>query len=247
MEPTKDSDRIEPIKDGEKQEPIKDDEKQEPIKDGDIVIIQSNARDNISIVLNAIIIGLALAGVSQMVHNVDTDGALMSSGLDNLKYYTVLSNIFCMIMAIVFIVLNLMNKKCPILPKFMAAAAVGLTFVIVAFFLAPMYPDLDMYDGANEFFHRWVPIVAVIEFIMFEQEKKMPFRYTFIAAGTSVAYGLFYLVNILINGIGTWPDTNDWYGFLNWGYPVGIVIFLVVVLMNWIIALLLWLIKQKVK
>lgn len=219
----------------------------EPIKDGDYVIIQSNPREKISDALNVIIICLAGAGVGRMIDHKDDADVLMASGLENLKYFTVLSNIFCLIVAIIFIVLSLMRKKCPIILKLISVSGVALTFAIVAFFLAPMYPDLNMYEGTNRFFHLIVPIVAMIEFIMYEQERKMPFKYTFFAAIPSLIYGNFYLANCLINGIGEWPETNDWYGFLNWGYPVGMVIFAGVVLANWGIACLFWLIKQYVK
>ena len=219
----------------------------EPIKDGDYVIIQSNPREKISDALNVIIICLAGAGVGRMIDHKDDAGVLMASGLENLKYFTVLSNIFCLIVAIIFIVLSLMRKKCPIILKLISVSGVALTFAIVAFFLAPMYPDLNMYEGTNRFFHLIVPIVAMIEFIMYEQERKMPFKYTFFAAIPSLLYGNFYLANCLINGIGEWPETNDWYGFLNWGYPVGMVIFAGVVLANWGIACLFWLIKQYIK
>lgn len=219
----------------------------EPIKDGDYVIIKSNPREKISDALNVIIICLAGAGVGRMIDHKDDAGVLMASGLENLKYFTVLSNIFCLIVAIIFIVLSLMRKKCPIILKLISVSGVALTFAIVAFFLAPMYPDLNMYEGTNRFFHLIVPIVAMIEFIMYEQERKMPFKYTFFAAIPSLIYGNFYLANCLINGIGEWPETNDWYGFLNWGYPVGMVIFAGVVLANWGIACLFWLIKRYVK
>ncbi len=219
----------------------------EPIKDGDYVIIQSNPREKISDALNVIIICLAGAGVGRMIDHKDDAGVLMASGLENLKYFTVLSNIFCLIVAIIFIVLSLMRKKCPIILKLISVSGVALTFAIVAFFLAPMYPDLNMYEGTNRFFHLIVPIVAMIEFIMYEQERKMPFKYTFFAAIPSLIYGNFYLANCLINGIGEWPETNDWYGFLNWGYPVGMVIFAGVVLANWGIACLFWLIKQYIR
>ncbi|MBR6345529.1 MAG: hypothetical protein IKR70_07350 [Lachnospiraceae bacterium] len=219
----------------------------EPIKDGDYVIIKSNPREKISDALNVIIICLAGAGVGRMIDHKDDAGVLMASGLENLKYFTVLSNIFCLIVAIIFIVLSLMRKKCPIILKLISVSGVALTFAIVAFFLAPMYPDLNMYEGTNRFFHLIVPIVAMIEFIMYEQERKMPFKYTFFAAIPSLIYGNFYLANCLINGIGEWPETNDWYGFLNWGYPVGMVIFAGVVLANWGIACLFWWIKQYIR
>ena len=220
----------------------------EPINDGDLVRIKRNPREDISDALNVVIVCLAAAGVSRMVHHMDDDGVLMGSGLENLKYFTVLSNIFCLAIAIIYLILSVFfRKKCPIILKLISVSGVALTFVIIAFFLAPLYPDLNMYEGSNKFFHLIVPIVAMIEFIMYEQEVRMPFKYTFIAAIPSLIYGNFYLANCLINGVGEWPETNDWYGFLNWGYPVGIAIFAGVVLMNWGIACLFWLIKRYVK
>ena len=40
-----------------------------------------------------------------------------------------------------------------------------------------------------------------------------------IAVIPMIVYGTFYLGNILLNGRGEWPDTNDWYGFAMWGIP----------------------------
>ena len=37
-------------------------------------------------------------------------------------------------------------------------------------------------------------------------------------------YAVYYVLNMVINGIGEWPATNDWYGFLNWGIGPGAVI-----------------------
>ena len=59
----------------------------------------------------------------------------------------------------------------------------------------------------------------------------MPFRFTVIAAVPTLLYGIGYLLNIMINGIGgPWPYTNDFYAFLSWGWPVGILIFTVITL-----------------
>ena len=38
-------------------------------------------------------------------------------------------------------------------------------------------------------------------------------------------YGAGYLGNILLNGVGEWPDTNDWYSFMMWGYPSAFAIY----------------------
>ena len=49
----------------------------------------------------------------------------------------------------------------------------------------------------------------------------------------------FYMLNNLINGTGVWPDTNDGYGFLNWGWGPGIVIFVGVAVIAFVMGLIL--------
>ena len=59
-------------------------------------------------------------------------------------------------------------------------------------------------------------------------------------------YGTVYLTNILVNGTGVWPDTNDFYGFMNWGLPVGIVIFACIMLAIWGIACVLRTVQKRI-
>lgn len=193
----------------------------------------------IEICFNICIVIFAGIGTYLMWINTDSGAGLMSSGFANLKYFTVLSNLFCGAVAILRIAYGLFSKKFPILIKLMAASATGLTFLIIAAFLQPLYPDLDLYAGGNRYFHLIVPLLAMAEYLIIKTEGKVPFRYTLYSAALALLYGTFYLVNILINGIGEWPDSNDWYGFLNWGFPIGIAIFAAVVLMDFGIACLL--------
>ena len=58
----------------------------------------------------------------------------------------------------------------------------------------------------------------------------------FIAVIAPLVYGIAYLANILINGMGEWPDTNDWYLFFAWGYPAGMIIYAVIVTVTWLLA-----------
>ena len=50
-------------------------------------------------------------------------------------------------------------------------------------------------------------------------------------------YGIGYLINNLVNGMGEWPETNDWYFFFHWGYPVGVLIYVVLIIVTWSIGL----------
>lgn len=192
-------------------------------------------RTRIVTVLDILIVVFTAIGTYLMFSNTDNGAGLMSSGLENFKYFTVLSNIFCGIVSLI----ALIRRKMPALVRLMSSSAVGLTFLIVAAFLQPVYPDTNLYQGGNLWFHLIVPVISMVQFILIENSSKIPFKYTFLSASLSLIYGMGYLINILLNGVGEWPDTNDWYGFLNWGFPVGIAIFAFVVLMNFVIAVIL--------
>ena len=89
----------------------------------------------------------------------------------------------------------------------------------------PLYGYPQFYKRGNLYFHLLLPVTAMVEFI-FIKRQKMPFRYAVFSAVPTLLYGIGYLLNILINGIGgPWPDTNDFYAFLSWGWPAGIGIF----------------------
>lgn len=179
------------------------------------------------IILNLIIVIFTVIGIILMLTSEAEEGALQSSGIENFKFYTVLTNVFCGIVASVFLVFKILKKvteKIRVL-KLAAVVGVAITFAVVAFMFGPLYGFLQFYKRGNLYFHLLLPVTAMIEFIVVRR-KKMPFRYTVFAAIPTLLYAIGYLLNILINGLGgPWPDTNDFYGFLNWGWPGGIVIF----------------------
>ena len=120
--------------------------------------------------------------------------------------------------------------------KLAAVCGVAITFAVVAFMFGPLYGFPQFYKRGNLFFHLLEPVVAMAEFILIRR-KKIPFKYTIIAAVPTLLYGIGYMTNILINGIGgPWPYTNDFYAFLSWGWPVGIGIFAVITLMAFAVA-----------
>jgi hypothetical protein len=172
---------------------------------------------DIVFILDIVIVLFTVYGTYIMITHAGDGTGLMSSGFENLKYYTVLSNLFCGITAAMSCIRYIVKREEYnfLLLKFIAATVTGLTFLIIAAFLQPMYPDLNMYQNANLWFHLIIPITAMIQFLLINIERGfLPFKYTFITMIPSVLYGCGYLINILINGIGKWPDTNDWYGFI---------------------------------
>ena len=216
------------------------------IQPKDKTAICKDRRSIFSVILNILIVVFAAVGTVIMLSNQGEGTGLASSGITNLKYFTVLSNEFCGITAALWLVFFLLGKKFPPVLKLTAASAVALTFLIIAAFLAPMYPELDLYENANLWFHLILPLTAVLEFIILRTDEKIPFRYTVISALPELIYGIGYLANILLNGKGEYPDTNDWYGFLNWGYPVGIAIFAAIVLMDFAMAVLMRAVNNRI-
>jgi len=172
--------------------------------------------------MNITIIVLVTAGLILMFNNKDTGTGLMSSGFENLKYYTVLSNLFAGIAALVSLFID--NKFSKVM-KLMSASATGLTFAVIAFFLGPLYGHVNLYRNANLLFHLIVPLIAMYDYVTSGGEVP-ELRFAVLSSVPTVLYGTEYVLNILINGIGgEYPNTNDFYLFLHWGWGAGIAIF----------------------
>lgn len=189
----------------------------------------------------------AVIGTVLMVTGSAESGNLHASGLSNFKFYTVLSNVYCGLVAVIYLVAALLRKNTEKLRalKLSAVCGVTITFAVVAFMFGPLYGWLRFYNGGNLYFHLLLPVVAVVEFILVRREK-MPFRHAVLAAIPTLLYAIGYALNILINGIGDpWPDSNDFYGFLTWGWGVGIAIFFGVPLLSFGIACIFRLISNK--
>ena len=122
--------------------------------------------------------------------------------------------------------------------KYVAAVSVFLTLMTVAVFLGPLYGYKSMFIGPNLPFHLLVPLAAILE-VIFLTDHPFTRRDARLCLLPVVLYGVGYLANILINGIGEWPDRNDWYLFFLWGYPIGLAILGFLILVTCLLALFL--------
>ena len=207
----------------------------------------SKKSQTVEMILNIIIVIFTVIGIFLMLTGKPEEGALQSTGIENFKFYTVLTNVFCGIIATVQLALTLLRKdtdKIRVL-KLAAVCGVAITFAVVAFMFGPLYGYPQFYKRGNLFFHLLEPVVAMAEFILIRR-KKIPFRYCVIAAVPTLIYGIGYMTNILINGIGgPWPYTNDFYAFLSWGWPVGIGIFAGITLLAFAVACIFRAVSNK--
>ena len=171
-----------------------------------------------SFILNILTFLLVLVGVIVMI----TIGskALGETNITVFKYFTFQSNIFMGAVALVYaiyqllIILNKRDKLPHVLLVFnhVGVTAVGLTFLIVIFFLAPGYGFDKMYNNANLFFHALVPIVAMINYMFLEKECSFKFLNTLFSIIPSLLYGIVYF--IVVASLNAYGDINiDFYMF----------------------------------
>ena len=189
-------------------------------------------------------------------HAQRSPGAFIERGFRNFRYFTILSNVYSGLVAVVYVVLLICKGKAKdgtlmSILKLTSSAAVGVTFTVVLIFLGPLYGFGRMYTGSNLIFHLIMPLVAMAEFVMFsafenEEDNNFSLKKCLYAGIPVVLYGSVYLIINIVSGTnGSGQNPNDFYGFLRWGYPVGILIFVVIVLIAIGIACFLRWIKKK--
>ena len=156
-------------------------------------------------------------------------GMLEGGGLSSLRFYTTLSNILAGIAALCYAVglLRVLRGKAERVSRglqtlaLVGTAAVMLTFLTVACYLAPFWLGFRLYEKSSFLLHGLIPVLSVLTYVLLDRYGR-PLRFAWLlGAVPMLLYGAVYLLNCAINGTGVWPHTNDWYGFLNWGWGVG--------------------------
>ena len=171
-------------------------------------------------------------------------GLLSRRGLASLKYYTTLSNIYAGIAAIIMLTALLKKKsgKVPVwtaVLKFSSAVTVAVTFLVTLFFLAPTMGIGGLYKGELMLLHAVGPVLTVGSFLMNRELPKMKFSSTFWATLPTILYGAVYCANILLNGVGSGPNTNDWYGFAAAGIKTIPFVYALMIALTWGLAALM--------
>ena len=177
-----------------------------------------------------------------MVFAVSHGGPLADGGVRSLKFFTVLSNLFngtiCLVFAARLMGSGWVTQRLKTW-RLMGAAAAGLTFTTVMGFLGPVFGYQYMFNGPNFFLHFLLPVLSMLSFMLFERAGTIPFRNTLWAMAPVLIYSVGYLGNILLHGAGDWPNRHDFYGFLLWGWPIGVCIAVALVLITWALALIM--------
>lgn len=189
-----------------------------------------------SLIINFLIFVLMISAWFYMMF-FDKSTTLSVSGLDSLQFFTVLSNIFMgtvgLIVAIYQLIGLIKNKNYlnQVIKTLLHTATVGvtITLIVVVFFLGVVAQIegrgyFSFFLGSNFFFHLIIPLLSLINYLVFEYDPKIKFKYTLYSLLPVGLYAIFYVVNYYFHFTKGMDGNYDWYGFIGDGSPIRLVI-----------------------
>lgn len=183
---------------------------------------------------------------------------LESTKIGMFRFFTVDSNIFMGIVALIFAIKEIKFLKGKIDEistrtyslKLMATVSVGLTFFTVFGYLGPIAEGgiFSLLKNSNLFLHLIIPVLSMVNFSLFEKTNKLKFKYSFLGVIPTMVYSIFYLINVLAHiENGKVSPIYDWYWFVQGGIWQVYIVFPFMLIFTYIISLALWRINRKKK
>ena len=146
---------------------------------------------------------LAIVGVLGIVFTA-LSSAFMG-GASVFFFFTVQSNIFIMLMALIFlineVVVLITNKsfinQTLLHIKYVATVAITVTFLVFFTMLAPLM-GVDYLLSFNNFsLHAIVPILAIVDFFLFDKDIKLTYKSSLLATISPICYVIFVYIGAI--------------------------------------------------
>lgn len=210
----------------------------------------------ISLTINIIIVFLVIIASIFMITGfkfMPGKTLLETTKIEMFKFYTVDSNIFIGIMALIFTIYEnkLIKKEIKQIPqkiyilKLISTSGIALTFATTAFFLTPQYGLYAMYSNSNLFFHLIIPVLSIITYIFFENHNNK-YRYAILGMSPTFIYSIYYISMVLTHlNNGGLTLKYDFYGFLQGNLNNIYIALPTMYLSSYLISLLLVLLNKK--
>ena len=142
------------------------------------------------------------------------DGAWqVRRGLKAFRYFTVLSNAFCAITALIMAICQTADRVTPatFLLKYLGTVSVTVTLLTVFLFLGPSQGGYgDLLHGENLYMHLIGPLLAILSFCLIEKQR-MLLSTALTGVVPVLLYGAVYLYKVVFA-----PEERRWedfYGF----------------------------------
>ena len=151
----------------------------------------------------AILSALAVVGILGIIFTA-LSSAFMGGG-SVFFFFTVQSNIFIIAIALIFLaneVIQLINKKSFVnqtllFVKYVATVAITVTFLVFFAMLAPLM-GVDYLLSFNNFsLHAIVPILAIVDFILFDTDIHLTYSNSLIATIAPISYVIFVYIGAI--------------------------------------------------
>lgn len=221
---------------------------------------------NWSLGLYIALLALALVGIIILFGNFNPSYYPPRTQIENLKFFTIDSNILMAGMALAVIILIALKKankiktidKSVYLVNLVTTTGVTLTMLITIFVLVPMsiviheqeYTPLVLLTGSNLFFHIICPAIAIVAYLCFfktkENIKLVETLYPLIPV---VIYSIFYMSMALTHidsSTGKPFLKYDWYRFCQFGIVPIPFILIGMYGLTFLFSWLLWLGNKKI-
>jgi hypothetical protein len=183
----------------------------------------------ISLITKSLIIIFAVLGLIVNLVNAEVDG--YSSAASRLLYFTNLSNIFVLVVAMTFLFLEIKRLKGGAdlrgarmyLTKLVSVVSITLTGVIFCAVLAPgaSNADYNAWTFGNIIVHTVVPFLAILDFFIDSGNIKLNKKHNLFSLAPPLIYFLLCIALYLLN-VDFGRGDNFPYFFLNFGSPAGI-------------------------
>ena len=172
-----------------------------------------------SIIINAAIF---VATFAVILSHFWKDGVWrIDRGLKQFRYFTVLSNAFCAIAALVMAISQIRGdvSRPVFLLKYMGTVSVTVTFLTVLLFLGPFQGGyLKWFTGDFLYVHLIGPLLAILSFCFLERQR-IPLLTAMTGLLPMVVYGAVYIYKVMLA-----PKDRRWedlYGFNQGGmWPI---------------------------
>ena len=132
----------------------------------------------------------------------------------------------------------------------MATSGVTLTFAVVFLYLGHIAQGgiYSLLLNSNLFFHLIIPILNIVDFVLFIQFDDVLYKYAFYGLIPMGLYSIFYATNVILHiNNGMVSPKYDWYWFVQNGIWTMVFVIPIIVSLNYIISLLLVLFNKKKK
>ena len=160
---------------------------------------------NIVKALTKVIIKAALIVVGILGIVFTAQSSAFMGGVSVFFFFTVQSNIFIIAMALIFLVnevMVLLKKKSFINQtllhiKYTATVAITVTFLVFFTMLAPLM-GIDYLLSFNNFsLHAIVPILAIVDFFLFDTDIKLTYKTSLFATISPICYVIFVYIGAI--------------------------------------------------